>query len=135
MNIYLSSSDLEAQCTKRPNLNDDLSVKADGNIDILNPGFDIPMEQALPTEMIRSILDILVANEQSRALANAAQCNRRMYDYIIPKMYKTIRATKENRDKLVFGCTRKLVSSYITCKLMIQLPTDHHQDSLGKISP
>ena len=90
-------------------MDDDLVVKADGDIDVVETGFDKPMEQALPTEMIRIILDILVAKEQSRALATAAQCNRRMYDYIIPKLYKTIRVTEENRDKLFDGCTRKTV--------------------------
>ena len=84
-------------------------MKADGDIDIVKPGFDIPMVQALPTEIIRNILDILLAKEQSRALATIAQCNRRMYDYIIPKMYKTIRVTTENRYKLFDGCTRKTV--------------------------
>ena len=109
MGLYLLSSDLGEQSSKRQKLEDDLIVKADGDIDIVTPGFDIPREKALPTEVIRNILDILVANEQSRALATAAQCNRRMYDYIIPKMYKTIRVTTENRDKMFDGCTRKTV--------------------------
>jgi hypothetical protein len=65
MTVYLSSSILGVDANKKPKLGDDLFVKADGDIDIVDPEFYIPMEQALPTEIIRFKLDIAVANEQS----------------------------------------------------------------------
>jgi hypothetical protein len=136
MTVYLSSSILGVDANKKPQSDGDLLVKADGDIDDLSPIFDIPTEQALPTEIIRFIPDIAVANEQSGALVNAAQCNRGVYDYVVPRLYKIIRVTKENRERLFFGCTRKLSSSFTyVYRLMIQPPTDRLQDSLAKILP
>jgi hypothetical protein len=76
-------------------------------------------EQALPHEIIALILDNLVANEQFRTLATIARCNMPIYDLVIPKLYNTIRISRNNRNGLFVGSTgtsicrmHKLISSY-----------------------
>ena len=65
----------------------------------------IEKEQALPYEIIVSILDILLADEAMKTLANVVSVNKMMYGLFHSKLYRTIRVTDTNQDKLLFGCT------------------------------
>ena len=65
----------------------------------------IEKEQALPYEIIVSILDILLADEAMKTLAKVASVNKMMYGLSYSKLYRAIRVTDTNQDKLLFGCT------------------------------
>ena len=83
--------------------------------------------QCLPTEVISSILDTLVAEEQCGTLAKTARASQRMYDVVIPKLYDTIHITERNRLNFTYGCTMADLSlpdgtSYYCRVLMSRLP-------------
>lgn len=63
---------------------------------------EIDKEQALPYEILVSILDILLADEAMKTLANVASVNKMMYGLFYSKLYRTIRVTDTNQDKLLY---------------------------------
>jgi hypothetical protein len=77
---------------------------------------DVELEPTLPNEIITSILEILIAEEAMHTLATFAIANKAMYAVIYPKLYRTIRITDTNQDKLLVGCTG--TSAFTIAKLM-----------------
>jgi hypothetical protein len=89
------------------------------------------MEQALPNEVIASILDVLFGDQAMHTLATVASSNKMMYDLAIPRLYDIIRITDTNQDKLLFGCTG--TSAFDTTTLMSRSSsrTTSRQDKEG----
>lgn len=50
----------------------------------IDTAFKAPIKQALPNEIIACILDVLISDDQLRAVARLAQANCAMYDLAIP---------------------------------------------------
>ena len=92
---------------------DDTAVEGEVGTDI-DITTEVEMEQALPTEVIASILDILAGDQAMHTLAILASSNKMMYDLAIPRLYDTIRITDTNQDKLLFGCTGTSASDTTT---------------------